>query len=93
MYEQFGARVAGRDVAFRLFFPDKAVDPSQYDRGDTPHIRSVRALGTFQPALGETSWNVAGGVALERLNDPGAPIADKCLSPRLVVRGSTARVH
>jgi DNA-binding LacI/PurR family transcriptional regulator len=36
---------------------------------------------------------IAGGVALERLNDPGAPIADKCLSPRLVVRGSTARLH
>jgi len=33
---------------------------------------------------------IAGGVALERLNDPGAPFADRCLTPRLVVRNSTA---
>ena len=64
MYEQFGARVTGPDVTFRLFFPDNSVDPSQYVRGGTPHISSIRVLGTFQPALGETNWETSGGVAL-----------------------------
>jgi pullulanase len=66
MYEQFGARVTDRAVTFRLFFPDNAVDPSQYDRGGTPHIRSIRALGTFQSALGEANWDVDGGIPLAR---------------------------
>lgn len=64
MYEQFGARVTGSDVTFRLFFPDTSVDPSQYDRGGTPHIRDIRVLGTFQSALGEVDWNIAGGIPL-----------------------------
>lgn len=65
MYEEFGARAAGRDVAFRLFFPDNSVDPSQYVRGGKPRISSIRVLGTFQTALGETNWDTGGGVALE----------------------------
>ncbi len=64
MYEQFGARVTGNEVTFRLFFPDNSVDASQYDRGGTPHIRNVRVLGTFQPAIGEAEWDVNGGVPL-----------------------------
>jgi pullulanase len=64
MYEQFGARVAGSSVTFRLFFPDNSVDASQYDRGGGPHIRSIRVLGTFQSAIGETDWDVDGGIAL-----------------------------
>jgi pullulanase len=64
MYEQFGARVTGRDVTFRLFFPDNSVDPSQYVRGGIPHISNIRALGTFQSALGETNWDISGGVPL-----------------------------
>jgi pullulanase len=64
MYEQFGTRVTGNDVAFRVFFPDNSVDASQYDRGSTPHIRNIRVLGTFQPAIGEAEWDVNGGVPL-----------------------------
>jgi len=33
---------------------------------------------------------IAGAVALERLGNPTAPIADRCLTPDLVVRNSTA---
>jgi len=64
MYERFGASVSGRNVRFQLFFPDTAIDPSQYVRGGTPHIRSIRVLGTFQSALGEVAWDTAGGVIL-----------------------------
>src|SRR6266511_4420635 len=64
MYEQFGARVTESRVTFRLFFPDNSIDPSQYDRGGTPHIRNIRVLGTFQSALGGTDWDITGGVAL-----------------------------
>lgn len=66
MYEQFGATVAGSGVTFRLFFPDIAIDPSQYVRGDIPHIRGIRVVGTFQSALGETDWDISGGVPLTK---------------------------
>ena len=71
MYEDFGARADndGR-VTFKLFFPDAAVDPGQYEEGDTPRIRSIRALGDFQGRLGGTDWTDDHPVMLERQAHP-----------------------
>jgi hypothetical protein len=54
MYERFGATVTGSAVDFQLFFPDASIDPAQYTRGGTPHIRRIKAVGDFQSALGGT---------------------------------------
>jgi pullulanase len=59
MYEDFGAVVTGSDVVFRLFIPDNAVDSAQYTRGGLPRISKLQVTGTFQPQLGQTSWNLA----------------------------------
>ena len=48
MYEQFGARLQGKKVEFKLFLPDRTVDPSQYVRGGEPKIREVKLIGDFQ---------------------------------------------
>jgi hypothetical protein len=76
MTERFGAWQVGDDehraaVEFKLFFPDRARDTSQYeatrfvDRGDAreevqdfgnPRIESVAVAGTFQSHLGQQNW-------------------------------------
>lgn len=86
MTERFGAWQAGGDeqggaVEFKLFFPDSARDPSQYeatrfiDRGNRreevpdfgdPKIASIRVAGTFQPHLGHSNWDFASAPQLER---------------------------
>jgi 1,4-alpha-glucan branching enzyme len=58
MYEKFGAEVKEKQVTFRLFFPDSAVDPSQYTRGGHPRIREIRILGDFQSNIGGRDWDV-----------------------------------
>jgi hypothetical protein len=68
MYEQFGAAEVGNSgvAEFRLFFPDNALDPTQYARGGPPRITRVRAVGSFQ-AL---PWDAATG--LELVKEPFA---------------------
>lgn len=77
MSERFGAWQIGDDEAkgaasFKIFFPDRARDPSQYeetrwieragrrrqvaDFGD-PKIESIRVGGTFQSFLGQENWD------------------------------------
>ena len=57
MYEEFGAFVSGNSVEFRVFFPDSAVDPSQYSQGKLPNITSIQVTGTFQNILGQENWD------------------------------------
>jgi 1,4-alpha-glucan branching enzyme len=56
VYEQFGARVEGDTVTFRLFVPN----PARY--GD-PEIDTIRAVGDFQPA---GPWDLATAPVLTR---------------------------
>src|SRR5450432_1111673 len=65
MYELLGAReVNAGKVTFRLFFPDRSVDPNQYEGGGLPNVKEIRAIGDFQVSLGGTNWDPASGVIL-----------------------------
>ncbi len=68
MYETFGAVVTGNSVEFRLFFPDKAKDASQYDRGGLPRISKLQVCGSFQSRIGGHDWT-AGSAPVMTLND------------------------
>jgi pullulanase len=57
MYEAFGATVTDHTVAFKLFFPDKAKDPSQYTSGGLPRITRIQVTGNFQSKAGGTDWD------------------------------------
>jgi pullulanase len=70
MYEEFGAFVSGSSVEFRLFFPDSAVDPTQYSRGGLPHIASIRVTGTFQSAFGQQNWDYNAAPELKKKKHP-----------------------
>ena len=68
MYENFGAREidnTGR-ANFRVFIPDAALDPSQYQRGSLPTIDSILAMGDFQSALGSSDWTPDPAFALQK---------------------------
>jgi 1,4-alpha-glucan branching enzyme len=90
MTERFGAwQIDGDEqrgaVEFKLFFPDRDRDQSQYeatrsierdggseavpDFGD-PKIQSIRVAGSFQRHLGQTAWDYANAPALERRQHP-----------------------
>jgi pullulanase/glycogen debranching enzyme len=58
MYQEFGAREVHdtRRVRFRLFIPDNALDPDQYQHGSLPNISQVHAFGDFQAQFGKTDW-------------------------------------
>jgi len=58
MYEQFGPVVQGPAVEFRLFFPDRSVDPLQYTQGGLPRIKKIQVVGDFQADLGSRNWDV-----------------------------------
>lgn len=59
-----------------------------YDNSRTAKLHGIdlTSVDLHAIALGQA----AGTIALERLNDPEAPVADKRLTPELVVRDSTA---
>lgn len=59
-----------------------------YDDSRTARLHGIDLTSVDMHAV--ELGKIAGGVALERLSNPGAPIADRCVTPRLVVRGSTA---
>lgn len=60
MYEQFGAREIGdtRTARFRLFVPDRVLDPNQYSSGGLPNISTVHVIGDFASDLGKADWQV-----------------------------------
>jgi len=66
MYEQFGAVVDGNSVQFNLFFPDNLVDPTQYQRGGSPNIVTLRVTGDFQAAGGGMNWDHLNGPPLAK---------------------------
>lgn len=70
MYEDFGARVNGNAVQFRLFLPDSEQDASQYQRGGSPKIANIRVTGTFQSMFGQSDWDVETAPLLVRSLHP-----------------------
>ncbi len=70
MYEAFGAVVVGRRARFALFFPDRAVDPTQYTRGGLPHILKLQVRGSFQSALGDNDWDLASAPVMTKTPHP-----------------------
>lgn len=81
MSEKFGAWQIGSEpdrgqVEFKLFFPDRARDPSQYDPqpedghsvqeyGD-PKIVSIQVAGDFQSSIGQTDWDFEAAPAMTK---------------------------
>jgi pullulanase len=70
MYELFGAAVVGNSVEFRLFFPDSAVDSTQYTRGAAPNIKTIRVTGDFQEDVGTTNWDPGSGPVMVKQPHP-----------------------
>lgn len=79
MYETMGAHQVSGDaesgaVEFKLFFPDRAREPGQYDITErpagyaNPMVASIRVAGSFQRILGQAPWDVA--VAPKLTRDP-----------------------
>jgi pullulanase len=67
MYETFGfSRWQDGRLGFQLFVPDRAIDPTQYGRGDSPKISSVCVVGDFQSVVtpGATNWQAASGLPM-----------------------------
>ncbi len=58
MYQDMGAReVENTQCArFRLFIPDNALDPTQYQRGQLPGIAQLHVIGDFQAQFGKPNW-------------------------------------
>ena len=85
MSEKLGAWQAGSDrrrdqAEFKLFFPDRSKDSTQYQAapedgrlvsgyGD-PQIASLQVAGTFQTHLGQDNWDFATAPALTREPHP-----------------------
>jgi glycosidase len=70
MYESFGAVVTDRSVEFRLFFPDKAKDAKQYDRGGLPRIKRLQVCGNFQSKIGSQDWTPASAPVMTLSDHP-----------------------
>ncbi|MFN8458128.1 MAG: alpha-amylase family glycosyl hydrolase [Anaerolineae bacterium] len=70
MYEGFGAVVDESSVEFKLFFPDSAVDSTQYGRGGLPQLTSVRVVGDFQAELGGTAWDFKNAPVMSKQEHP-----------------------
>ncbi len=70
MYQDFGPKLDGNKVKFKLFLPDRTVDSSQYSRGGEPHIQDVRIVGDFQSALGGTDWDTGSAPVMTQTAHP-----------------------
>ncbi|MCP4427880.1 MAG: 1,4-alpha-glucan branching enzyme, partial [Chloroflexi bacterium] len=70
MYESFGAIVDQNRVTFNLFLPDNAVDPTQYTRGGSPKIKTIRVRGDFQSEIGDIDWALDTAPAMTRQPHP-----------------------
>jgi 1,4-alpha-glucan branching enzyme len=79
---QVGGNEAGGKVEFKLFFPDRRKDPSQYretrtgssghsvpDFGD-PKIVRVQVAGDFQKHLGQSDWDFERAPDLQPIEHP-----------------------
>lgn len=86
MSERFGAFQVGTDekkgpIEFKIFFPDRALDPGQYAAspkqglavpkyGD-PEIDKIQVVGDFQlAALGQPNWDLATAPQMTRATHP-----------------------
>jgi len=58
MYQNFGAGEVDdtKCARFRLFIPDNALDPTQYQGDRSPAIARLHAVGDFQSHFGKTNW-------------------------------------
>ncbi|GJL83502.1 MAG: hypothetical protein DHS20C01_31360 [marine bacterium B5-7] len=74
MYENFGAVVSDHRVAFKLFFPDTAKDPSQYVNGGLPRITRIQVTGDFQSELAGENWDIARAPELVKTDHPNGII-------------------
>jgi 1,4-alpha-glucan branching enzyme len=77
MYEGFGARQVDTNsqegrVAFRLFIPDTAKDPGQYQGRRDPHIKGIQVVGTFQSKLDPAQPDWDPGSAPQLVKTPHA---------------------
>jgi 1,4-alpha-glucan branching enzyme len=79
MSEHFGAWQFGNNpnqgaVEFKLFFPDRSKDSSQYkDRGKTygdPQIASIQVVGDFQAKLGQPTWDIGQAPKMQKVAHP-----------------------
>ncbi len=70
MYESFGAVVEDNVVEFRLFFPDANIDPTQYIRGSTPKITTLRVTGDFQSTIGGVNWDYTNAPLMHKKRHP-----------------------
>lgn len=68
MYESFGALVdqAAKTVTFRVFFPDNALDPTQYQRGGVPNINEMKVIGDFQNQIEGNNWDIGTAPVMEK---------------------------
>ncbi len=85
MSEKFGAWQVGTDrqqdqVEFKIFFPDRSADPTQYQAapqdghaapgyGD-PQIASIQVAGTFQQQLERENWDFTAAPVMTREPHP-----------------------
>src|SRR5437879_3197772 len=74
MYQTFGAREVDNTgcARFRVFIPDNALDPAQYENSTLPNIAKVHAIGDFAAALGKTNLapDPAFELAKSKFTDP-----------------------
>jgi pullulanase/glycogen debranching enzyme len=80
MSERFGAWQVGNDphqgsVEFKLFFPDRSKDVSQYENKDEnkggtygdPQIASIQIVGDFQSQLGQSNWDIGQAPQMQKV--------------------------
>jgi 1,4-alpha-glucan branching enzyme len=86
MTEKLGAWQVGDDtdkgkVEFKLFFPDRKKDPSQYlapsefapPKGPNygnPNIKSIQVAGDFQEKLGQKNWHFENAPQMTKIEHP-----------------------
>ena len=68
MYETLGAVATDPAVEFKVFFPDKAKDPSQYTSGGLPRIARIQVTGDFQSKVGGTDWDYANAPEMTKVD-------------------------
>jgi hypothetical protein len=85
MYETFGAgRQPDGTYGFRLFVPDKTVDPQQYVRGGDCKIVEVRVVGDFQDRIdpGRNNWDYGDGLVMAEQAHPHGRLFAYTLPPQ-----------
>jgi glycosidase len=71
MYQDFGfSQWSDNQWGCKVFVPDNAIDPNQYQRGGSPQIASIRIVGDFQHLLGATDWDSPSGLVMNETAHP-----------------------